>query len=94
VLKGAGTLVLGADHHISVCAAGNPGMATAGMGDVLSGVIGSLVAQHLPLEKAAALGVALHASAGDLAANEGERGMIASDLMPFLRRLMNPCGKK
>lgn len=94
VLKGAGTLVLGPEGKTSMCAAGNPGMATAGMGDVLSGVIGSLTAQHLPLEIAATLGVELHASAGDLAAKEGERGMIASDLMPFLRRLMNSCGKK
>jgi len=94
VLKGAGTLVLDANDKPGLCTAGNPGMATAGMGDVLSGVLGSLVAQHLPLEIAAPLGVELHAVAGDLAAKEGERGMIASDLMPFLRRLVNSCGKK
>jgi hydroxyethylthiazole kinase-like uncharacterized protein yjeF len=89
VLKGAGTLILNSDSTPIMCEAGNPGMATAGMGDVLSGVIGGWVAQGLSLDNAAKLGVLLHASAGDLAAEEGERGMIASDLMPYLRRLAN-----
>lgn len=91
VLKGAGSLVLAPHHHPAICYAGNPGMATAGMGDVLSGVIASLVAQGIPLIDAAKLGVCLHASAGDLAAkNGGERGMIATDLMIYLRKLANP----
>ena len=64
-------------------------MASAGMGDVLSGVIGGLIAQKIPLGDAAKLGVYIHAMAGDLAAKEGERGMIATDLMPYLRRLNN-----
>ena len=65
-------------------------MASGGMGDVLSGVIGSLVGQGLPLDIAAKLGVCVHAIAGDEAAKAGgERGMIASDLMPYIRKLVN-----
>jgi hydroxyethylthiazole kinase-like uncharacterized protein yjeF len=90
VLKGAGTLIAVENNPTALCEAGNPGMATAGMGDVLSGVIGGLVAQGIPLFIAAKLGVLIHAEAGDLAAKEGERGMIASDLFPYLRRLVNP----
>ncbi len=90
VLKGAGTLVATSTHVPALCNYGNPGMATAGMGDVLSGVIGGLAAQGIPLAIAAKLGVCLHAQAGDLAAKEGERGMIAMDLMPHLRHLVNP----
>ena len=90
VLKGAGSLVLGPDSPPAICKAGNPGMASAGMGDILSGVIGGLLAQGLPLLAGAKLGVLVHAMAGDLAAKEGgERGMIATDLLPFLRRLVN-----
>jgi ADP-dependent NAD(P)H-hydrate dehydratase / NAD(P)H-hydrate epimerase len=85
VLKGAGSLVLGEDKELAICEAGNPGMATAGMGDVLSGVIGGLLGQHVPLVAAAQLGVLLHAMAGDLAAkSQGERSMIASDLIACL----------
>jgi hydroxyethylthiazole kinase-like uncharacterized protein yjeF len=90
ILKGAGTLVDGPDAIPAVCSLGNPGMATAGMGDILSGVISGLLAQHLPLVKAAKLGVLLHALAGDRAAEEGERGMLATDLLPYLRWLVNP----
>lgn len=89
VLKGAGSLVGGADLSPVICAAGNPGMASAGMGDVLSGVIAGLAAQGLPLPIAAQCGVLIHAMAGDAAADAGERGMIASDLMPYLRQLVN-----
>ncbi len=89
VLKGAGTLVSKADAITGVCDKGNPGMATAGMGDVLSGVIGGLLAQGIPAIAAAKLGVAMHAAAGDLAAKDGERGMIATDLLPYLRQLSN-----
>lgn len=90
VLKGANSLITAQDDVPTVCAEGNPGMATAGMGDVLAGVIASLVAQGIPLLESAKLGVWLHASAGDNAATNGERGMIASDLLPELRRLVNP----
>lgn len=89
VLKGAGSLVSDASSLPALCNKGNSGMATAGMGDVLSGVIGALVASGMPLADAAKMGVYLHAAAGDLAATEGARGMVALDLMPFLRKLMN-----
>lgn len=89
VLKGAGSLIAAPNGLPAICDKGNPGMATAGMGDVLSGVIGSWLSQGIPLDDAAKLGVCLHAIAGDLAARDGERGMIAMDLMPFLRRLSN-----
>ena len=90
VLKGAGTLVVDEHGKAALCEAGNPGMASGGMGDVLSGVIGGLIAQGIPLSAAAKLGVLVHAKAGDLAAKKGgERGMIASDLFPFLRQWVN-----
>jgi hydroxyethylthiazole kinase-like uncharacterized protein yjeF len=89
VLKGAGSLVLASNAAPLLCDKGNPGMASAGMGDVLSGVIGGLIAQGVPLGDAATLGVYLHAAAGDLAAKDGERGMIATDLLPHLRHLVN-----
>ena len=90
VLKGAGTLVACVGETTHVCPAGNPGMGSGGMGDVLTGVIAGLVAQNLSLFDAASLGVCLHAQAGDTAAIDGERGMLARDLMPILRRLVNP----
>lgn len=89
VLKGAGTLVVAGDEPVSICAGGNPGMASAGMGDVLSGVIAGLIAQGLSPRDAARLGVWLHAEAGDLAAQAGQRGLLASDLMPHLHALVN-----
>lgn len=89
VLKGSGSLVLGTDEVLAQCEAGNPGMATAGMGDVLSGVIGGLLGQGLPLDVSAKLGVLVHALAGDQAATKGERGMIATDLLGHLRELVN-----
>jgi len=89
VLKGVGTLIMAAGELPALCDKGNPGMSSAGMGDILSGVIGGLVAQGVPLGDAAKLGVCLHAVAGDMAAKEGERGTIATDLLPFLRRLCN-----
>lgn len=89
VLKGAGSLIVAPHSLPAICDKGNPGMATAGMGDILSGVIAGLVSQGVPLGDAAKLGVCMHATAGDLAAKEGERGMVAMDLMPFLKRLAN-----
>lgn len=91
VLKGAGTLVCGPDGMTSLCTGGNPGMASGGMGDVLAGIIGGLLAQGLEPVDAARLGVCLHAEAADLAAAEhGERGLLASDLLAELRGLVNP----
>jgi len=89
VLKGAGTIITSPHLLPSVCDQGNAGMATAGMGDVLSGVIGGLLAQSVPMEQATRLGVVWHAIAGDRAAQEGERGLLAMDLMPYLRQLCN-----
>lgn len=89
VLKGAGSLVASDDAPLALCTAGNPGMATAGMGDVLSGILGAFVAQGYPLADAAKLGVYVHARAGDLCLDEGERGMCALDLLPHVRALIN-----
>ena len=92
VLKGAGTVIhTGSDLPV-VCAAGNPGMATAGMGDVLAGVIAALMAQGLSESEAAAGGVCVHACAGDLAAQQGERGMTARDVIAALRGVLNDTG--
>lgn len=89
VLKGAGSLIAG-PAGIWVCHSGNPGMASGGMGDVLSGVIGGMLAQGLELEHAAAAGVWVHAAAGDRATDQaGQRGLLATDLMPYIRRLVN-----
>jgi NAD(P)H-hydrate epimerase len=89
-LKGAGSLILAANAIPDICIAGNPGMASGGMGDVLTGVIAGLIAQGLCLDEAARFGVCLHAQAGDLAAREhGERGLLAGDLMQPLRTLAN-----
>ncbi len=90
VLKGAGTLVRGPLACTYVCDAGNPGMASGGMGDVLTGVLAALVAQGLGLEVAARAGAHLHAAAADRAARAGERGLLALDLMSELRILTNP----
>jgi len=86
VLKGAGTLVRGPGHRpTAVCSDGNPGMASGGTGDALTGVIGAMVAQGLEPEDAAVAGVCLHAAAGDRAARAGQRGMLPSDLIDELR---------
>jgi NAD(P)H-hydrate epimerase len=91
VLKGAGTIVAGPGDVPVVIGAGNPGMATGGMGDVLTGVIAALRAQGLPPFHAAVAGALLHGAAGDSAARiGGERGLLPSDLFPQLRRMVNP----
>ncbi len=89
VLKGAGSLVCG-DQSLQLCSDGNPGMASGGMGDVLSGILGGLLAQGHDLTVAAALGVCVHAAAADRAAQAGERGMMATDLLAHIRSLVNP----
>lgn len=89
VLKGAGTIIVSEDECM-LAKVGNPGMAVGGMGDVLSGVIGALIAQGLSLMDAAALAVCVHGDAADLCADEaGQRGMFASDLLPWIRHLLN-----
>lgn len=90
VLKGAGSLVSGPADCPLLSTAGNPGMAAAGMGDVLTGIIAALIAQGLDLAAAAAVGVEVHGRAGDRAARAGERGLVASDLCDEIRGIVNP----
>lgn len=90
VLKGAGSLIADPDGRLDVCPWGNPGMASGGMGDLLTGIIAALLAQGCSAWHAACLGVGLHARAGDRAALAGgERGLLASDLLAPLRALGN-----
>jgi NAD(P)H-hydrate epimerase len=90
VLKGAGTVVTG-EGLPAVIEAGNPAMASAGMGDVLTGVIAGLLAQGWPAGLAARLGALAHAVAGDLAApTPAGRGLIASDLLARLPEVLSP----
>lgn len=91
LLKGAGSLIAApGDPVIAVCPYGNPGMATGGMGDVLSGIIGGLLAQGLEPQLAAQLGCCLHSAAADMAVEEqGMRGLTATDLLGYLRKLLN-----
>ena len=86
VLKGSGTVIASPESDgVYVCPDGNPGMASGGMGDVLAGVIGALVAQGLSPLAAAQLGVCLHARAADIAVKAtGEEGLLASDLSDAL----------
>lgn len=90
VLKGAGTIVAAPACESVLIAAGNPGMAVGGMGDLLAGTIASLRAQGMDAFEAASCGALLHAVAGDDAASDGMRGMLPSDLLPHLRRCANP----
>ncbi|QGL77061.1 NAD(P)H-hydrate dehydratase [Stenotrophomonas maltophilia] len=90
VLKGAGSIVAAPGHGPRLIAAGNPGMAVGGMGDLLTGIIASLRAQGLSAFDAAATGALLHALAGDIAAADGARGLLPTDLLSPLRRLANP----
>ena len=91
VLKGSGTLVGQSGQRPWLIGSGNPGMATAGMGDVLTGVIAGLVAQTgVPGADIAAVAAFVHGAAGDTAARSGERGMLASDVLAQLRPWLNP----
>ncbi|GAB3275145.1 NAD(P)H-hydrate dehydratase [Parahaliea aestuarii] len=87
VLKGKGSLICDG-RHLLLSDYGNPGMASGGMGDVLSGVIAALLAQGLAPLDAAALGVCLHGAAADSAAGAGQRGLLASDLLAPMRELL------
>ncbi|MBX5461331.1 MAG: NAD(P)H-hydrate dehydratase [Steroidobacteraceae bacterium] len=89
VLKGAGTLVGTQGRTPGVCERGNPGMATAGMGDVLTGAIAGTLAQCGDPWLAARVGVLVHAMAGDAAARTGERGLLAGDVAKELRTCVN-----
>lgn len=94
ILKGAGSLVCTAGNgraKVEQCQHGNPGMATGGMGDVLSGICAAMLAQGFDLNTSARLAVCLHSRAADLAASSsGERGLLATDLFPRLQELLNP----
>lgn len=90
ILKGSGTLIYNGSLPIRLSNFGNPGMSSGGMGDLLSGIIGGLLAQHLTPMNAACVGVTIHGMAADKEAKKnGERGMLAMDLMPHLRHLVN-----
>jgi NAD(P)H-hydrate epimerase len=82
VLKGARTVIARPDGLVAICPTGNPGMATAGTGDVLTGMIVGLLAQRVPSWEAACAATYFHGSAGDLASQHlGQPGMLASDLI-------------
>jgi NAD(P)H-hydrate epimerase len=89
VLKGAYTVIAGAEGKVMVCPVVNPGLATAGTGDVLAGVIAGLLAQGLTFFEAAVAGAFVHGKAGDVVAVEfGDTGMLASDLLPVLPHII------
>ena len=89
VLKGSGTLVAEAGQPTAINTRGNPGMASAGMGDVLSGIIGALVGQGLPPFEAARSGVFLHALCADrFVADTDPAGLVAGDIIDLIPRVM------
>ncbi len=91
VLKGAGTIIANSEGELAIADVGNAGMASGGMGDVLSGIIGALVAQKLPLYDAACTGCVVHGAAADnIAARRGTRGILASDLFSQIWLYVNP----
>ena len=95
VLKGAGSLIAHPDGRLALCHQGHPAMATAGLGDVLAGLLGALLAQGMEPFDAACLAVWLHANAGEQQGKFG-RGLAASDLIPAIRQLLEeqaPCLK-
>ncbi|WP_448106126.1 NAD(P)H-hydrate dehydratase [Pseudomonas azerbaijanoccidentalis] len=95
VLKGAGSLIASPDGRLAVCHQGHPAMSTAGLGDVLAGLVGALLAQGMTAFDAACLAVWLHANAGEQQGKIG-RGLAASDLIPAIRQLLEeqaPCLK-
>ncbi len=89
VLKGSGSLVSSHEGPDWLCTAGNPGMASPGMGDVLTGIVVAMRAQGLAPEQAALVAVEIHAQAGDAAAVAGQRGLLASDLLQEIRVWVN-----
>ena len=95
ILKGAGSLIASPDGRVARCDQGHPAMATAGLGDVLAGLVGALLAQGMPAYEASCLAVWLHATAGERQGLSG-RGLAASDLIPAIRQLLeeqSPCPK-
>lgn len=88
ILKGAGTLIAHAGG-VDLVNSGNPGMASGGMGDLLTGVVAALIGQGMDIVEAARLAVWLHGEAGNRAAEDGQRGLLATDLLPWVRRLVD-----
>ena len=92
VIKGPGNVIATPDGQVRVIPTGNPGMASAGMGDILTGVICALAAQGWPLVEALTLGVCIHGESGNAAAKRGEIGMLAKDVIAHLRGMINGIG--
>ena len=94
VLKGANTSITFPNGSCFFNSTGNPGMATAGSGDVLTGIILSLLAQRYTPEEAAIIGVFMHGRAGDIAASKlGQESMIASDISKSLEFKVSSCNR-
>ncbi|CAH2790951.1 MAG: NAD(P)H-hydrate epimerase (EC / ADP-dependent (S)-NAD(P)H-hydrate dehydratase (EC [uncultured Paraburkholderia sp.] len=91
VLKGTGTVIAAPDSRVAINLTGNAALATGGTGDVLGGIIGALLAQHLPCFEAALAGVYLHGLAADMltAQGHGPAGLTAGELAPMVRSLLN-----
>ena len=89
ILKGSHSLISSPEGETVINPTGNPGMATAGMGDVLTGIIAGLLAQGIPPEKTAVLGAFIHGLAGDVASDRiGPRGIVAGDLVPLIPEVL------
>jgi NAD(P)H-hydrate epimerase len=90
VLKGAGTILVDPKEQVRMVPSGNPGMASAGTGDILTGILGGLLAQGMDPMEAMSLGTYLHGSIADRWAERvGERGMIATDLLPDIPQVLS-----
>jgi NAD(P)H-hydrate epimerase len=89
VLKGAQTLVCCPDGRTWICPTGNPGMASGGMGDVLTGLIAGFVAQGFSVEDAAMAGVFIHGYCGDSLAEKTPFGFLASDMIPAIPKTIH-----
>ncbi|OUS27746.1 hypothetical protein A9Q98_09085 [Thalassotalea sp. 42_200_T64] len=88
VLKGAGSLISDGDS-VAINITGNAGMAVGGMGDVLAGILGALILQSDNIYTAAKFAVYIHGKAADMAIIDGQKGLLASDLFPYIRQLVN-----
>jgi hydroxyethylthiazole kinase-like uncharacterized protein yjeF len=91
ILKGSGTVIANFDNSLVINTTGNPALATAGTGDVLAGLCGSLLAQQWPVWDAALAAVWIHGDAADCMVNEGigPIGITATELLPYLRKSLN-----